>query len=332
MRAGVALLATAMGASALRAQSVEATGRVAVARPDGAPGAGAWVVLHEVSQRGEGRPVDSARADARGRYRLRVARAAEGTVYQASTAHLGIGYFSEPQRPQGGRLAFSPIIVYDTASGGPPLTVVHRLLTVARARDDGTRPVLELVELQNAATTIRIAPDTAHPVWAGSLPAVAVQFQAGAGDVSPDAVVRREGRVELYAPVAPGLPKQIAYGYTLPAGVRRVDLPIDSGTGRLSLLLEDTTAQIAGAPLASLGIQDLEDRRFAIYALDSVASVSVVAILLPAGGMSPARLVPVIVGLAAAALVAGLVVALRRRPGDGGRGKGRAALTSEHQA
>ena len=56
--------------------------------------------------------------------------------------------------------------------------------------------------------------------------------------------------------------------------------------------------------------------------LDSVASVSVVAILLPVGGMSPARLVPVIVGLAAAALVAGLVVALRRRPGDGGRGKG----------
>ncbi len=306
----------------MAAQGIEATGRVALGRADGAPRSGAWVVLHEVRPGGAGGPVDSGTTDARGRYRLRVASASPEAVYQTSTTHLGIGYFSEPQRPQAGRLVFGPMVVYDTASSGPPLRIVHRLLTVARARDDGTRPVLELVELENAAATIRIAPDTVDPVWTGSLPAGAIQFQAGAGDVSPDAVRRREGQVEVYAPVAPGAPKQIAYGYTLPAGTRRVDVPIDAGTQRLSLLLEDTAAQIAGVPLASLGVQDIEDRRFAIYALDSLASATVVAILLPAGRTSPAQLVPIVVGLAAAALVVGLVVALRRKPGEGGRGKG----------
>ena len=314
MGAGVALLAVAVAAPGLRAQSIEATGRVAVARADGAPRAGAWVVLHEVRPGGAGGPVDSGTTDARGRYRLCVASASPEAVYQTSITYLGIGYFSEPQRPQAGRLVFGPMVVYDTASSGPPLRIVHRLLTVARARDDGTRPVLELVELGNAAATIRIAPDTVHPVWSGSLPAGAIQFQAGAGDVSPDAVLRRGGQVEVYAPVAPGTPKQIAYGYTLPAGMRRVDVAIDAGTQRLSLLLEDTAAQIAGAPLASLGVQDLEGRRFAIHAIDSLAAASVVAILLPAGRTSPAQLVPVVVGLAAAALVVGLVIALRRKP------------------
>jgi len=307
----------------LSGQSVEASGRIATARADGARRAGAWVVLHEVQPGGAGGPVDSARTDARGRYRLRVASASPEAVYQASITHLGIGYFSELQRPRAGRLVFGPMVVYDTTSSGPPLRLVHRLITVAHVREDGTRPVLELVELENAAATIRIAPDTVHPVWSGSLPAGAIQFQAGAGDVSPDAVLRRGGRVEVYAPVAPGAPKQIAYGYTLPAGMRRVDVAVDAGTQRLSLLLEDTAAQIAGAPLVSLGVQDLEGRRFAIHAIDSLAAATVVAILLPAGRTRPAQLVPIVVGLAAAALVAGLVVALRRKsPGEGGRGKG----------
>ena len=97
-----------------------------------------------------------------------------------------------------------------------------------------------------------------------------------------------------------------ANGSALPAGLRRLDVPVEPGTLRLSLLLEG--------------------RRFAIHALDSLLAGGVVAILLPAQGVRPAQLVPVVVGLAAAALVAGLVVVLRRvrveREGGGGTGDG----------
>ena len=291
------------------------TGRV-VYGSAGRPVARTWVVLHQVSMGGGGAPIDSTRTDARGTYALTVRRPDSASVYVVSSWHGGIAYFSEPIRLDGAGAParLRPLYVYDTSSTGPAVRVARRLVTVARPKRDGTRDVLELVELENPGPATRVAADTLRPTWAGSIPTVAIQFQVSQGDVSPQAVVRRGDSVAVYGPLPPGERKQLSYTYVLPATVRSVSLPIDQGTEAVDLLLEDTTAIVTTPHLDSLPVEDIAGRRFARYRTPPLAAGTALAIAFPARRLGPESLVPVIVGVAALALVAGLVVALRRRP------------------
>src|SRR5207249_453485 len=135
-----------------------------------------------------------------------------------------------------------PLYVYDTSSTGPPARVTRRLITVAREKRDGSRDVLELMELENPGVATRVARDTLLPTWAGAIPPVAIQFQVGQGDVSSQVVTRRGDSVAVYGPLPPRERKQLSYTYVLPATVRRVSVPIDQATDEVDLLLEDTTA------------------------------------------------------------------------------------------
>src|SRR3989449_11182819 len=133
----------------------------------------------------------------------------------------------------------------------------RRLITVAREKRDGSRDVLELVELENPGVATRVARDTLLPTWAGAIPPVAIQFQVGQGDVSSQVVTRRGDSVAVYGSLPPRARKQLSYAYVLSATVRRVSVPIDQATDEVDLLLEDTAAVVTAAKLDFLGPEDI---------------------------------------------------------------------------
>jgi hypothetical protein len=206
------------------------------------------------------------------------------------------------------------LVVYATTKHVPPIRLARRLVTVARPAADGTRDVLEILELENTGLTTRIADDTLVPTWAGAIPSAAVQFQGGQGDISPEAMMRRGDSVLVLGPIPPGHVKQLSYGYVLPAGEAGVALPIDQATRELNLLVEDTTATVDAPKVESLGVREIEQRRFAAYRAGPLAPGDRVTIGLPRGAFRPQALLPYVIAILAAAMVVALVWALRRKP------------------
>ncbi|OLC05307.1 MAG: hypothetical protein AUH46_02820 [Gemmatimonadetes bacterium 13_1_40CM_70_15] len=280
------------------------------------PLAGGWAVLHQVTMTSAG-PVDSARTDAGGRYRLRVPQLDTAAQYLVSAMYMGVAYFSEPLRIRAaGTTRAGPIVVYDTVSSttGPPIHLRRRLVTVARLKRDGTRDVLEILELANPGSHTRIAADTVRPVWAGALPAGVLQFRVGEGDFSADAVERRGDVVGVFGPVPPGILRQLTYSYVLPAGRTTLALPVDQPTDEVDLLLEDTTARVVSLALEPLGVEAIEQRRFARYRTGPLAAGGEVMVELPRAGFQLQRQWWIIVVLAGLVFGWALVVALRRKP------------------
>jgi hypothetical protein len=290
------------------------SGRVMHGAP-GRPLAHTAVVLHQISMGGSGQPIDSTRTDALGRFTLTIPRPDSSTLYVVSSWYAGIAYFSEPITPGRERLArLAPLYVYDTSTAGPALRVLRRLVTVTKFKRDGSRDVLELLELENPGSATRVPVDTLRPTWAGAIPGPAVQFQVGQGDVSPQAVARRGDSVAVYGPIPPRERKQLSYTYVLPAPARDLRLPIDQATAEVDLLLEDTTAVVTAPRLDSLGVEDIEGRRFARYRTPPLVAGAPLAITFPTKRLAPESLIPLVVAIAALALGAGFVIALRRSP------------------
>src|SRR6185503_15640942 len=159
--------------AALASQDVSVSGRVLRGGRDTVPLPNAWVVLHQIT-RETGAPIDSVRSDARGRYRILLRHPDSASVYVVSAWYDSLAYFSLPlnviDRPA---VHVEDIMTFRTAVTGPP----RRLATVAAAHDDGTREVLEILELENPGVTTRITKDTLAPTWAGRVPANAGQFK-----------------------------------------------------------------------------------------------------------------------------------------------------------
>ena len=279
------------------------------------PLAGATVILHRVTMLVQG-PVDSARLDARGQYRLRIPVVDSTANYLISVLHDGVGYFSEPIRPlhfvPGQGLNVDTLRVYDTSVDGPPLTVTKRLISVAAAKGDGSREVLEIAVLSNPGEKTRIAADTLHPVWTGLLPTGALQFSVGQGDFSADAVARHGDTVALYGAVQPGSGRQLAFSYLIPRGSSAFMVPVDHALDDMMVLVEDTTARVTGPGLRALGVRLLESRHFAEYQIDNLKAGALVAIDFPRGPFRIESLVPFIAVLAALVLGGGFWLALRR--------------------
>lgn len=301
--------------AALSSQGVSVSGRVLLGGPrDTVPLADTWVVLHSVT-RESGGPVDSVRSDAHGRYRLTLQAPDTAVVYVVSAWYDSIAYFSLPLNVIGRpAVHVEDLITFATTINAPPITLARRLATVASANASGTREVLEILELQNAGSTTRVAKDTVVPTWAGRVPAGVGQLRGGQGDISPDAMVFRNDSVFVLGPIPPGPIKQLSYAYSLPEDMRTFVIPIDQATADVNLLIEDTTAVVSGAKLDTLGVQELEQRRFAAYRAGPLKAGERIEIQLPAGKFRAQRLLPYIIAVLAAGMVLALVWALRRKP------------------
>ena len=236
---------------ALSAQTVSVSGRVLRGGRDTVPLANAWVVLHRVTREGGG-PLDSVRTDLRGRYRIQLRVEDTTGVYVVSAWYDSLAYFSLPLNVVGRpAVHVEDLVAYPTTVNQPPIRLARRLITIANPGQDGMREVLEILELENMGHTTRITKDTLVPTWAGRVPEVAGQFQGGQGDISPEAIVFRNDSVLVLGPIPPGPPKQLSYGYSLPASARKLVLTIDQHTVELNLLVEDTVSVVTAPPPAS---------------------------------------------------------------------------------
>ncbi len=300
--------------TALCSQAVSVSGRVLQGGRDTVPLGNAWVIMHRLARDAAG-PLDSVRSDARGRYRMTLRSPDSTSAYAVSVLFDSIAYFSLPLNVTGRpAVHVEDLIAFSTTTRGPPIRLARRLATVARARDDGTREVLEILELQNRGVATRVTNDTLIPTWAGRVPTGAGQFRGGQGDISSDAMQFRHDSVIVFAPIPPGPVKQISYGYALPAGTRALVIPIDQPTDEMNLLVEDTTAVVSTAKLESLGVKELEGRHFAAYRAGPLAWGDKVEIRLPGGKFRAQMLLPYVIALLAIGMVVALVWALRRRP------------------
>ena len=281
---------------------------------DTVPLANAWVVLHRVT-RDSGGPMDSVRSDARGRYRIALRDPDSSAVYVVSAWYDSLAYFSLPLNVTGRpAVHVEDIVTFPTSTKGPPIRLARRLATIAAATKQGTREVLEILELENTGNTTRVTKDTLVPTWAGRVPQRAGQFRGGQGDISPEAMLFHNDSVFVLGPIPPGPVKQLSYGYSLATGTRTLTIPIDQPTIELNLLVEDTAAKVSAPKLESLGVQELEQRRFAAYRAGPLAPGDKVEIQLPSTGFNAQTLLPYVIAVLAAGMVVALVWALRRRP------------------
>jgi len=300
--------------TALFSQAVSVSGRVLRGGRDTVPLANAWVLLHRLARESTG-PVDSVRSDARGRFRMELRSPDSTSGYAVSVWYDSIAYFSLPLNVTGRpAVHVEDLVAFPTTSNGPPIRLSRRLATVARTGADGTREVLEILELENTGATTRVTTDTLIPTWAGRVPAGAGRFRGGQGDISSDAMQFRHDSVIVLEPIPPGGMKQISYAHSLPAGNRALVSPIDQPTSEVNLLVEDTTAIVNAPHIESLGAKDIEQRRFVAYRARSLGAGDKVEIRLPGGKFRPQLLLPYVIGVLAAGMVAALVWALRRRP------------------
>ena len=300
------------------------SGRVLRGGRDTVPLANTIVVLHRIT-RTSGGPVDSTRTNARGRYRFELRRAdIDSTgIYLVSAWFDSLAYFSPALSLSDRAVAHvEDIFAFPTTSNAPPIRLERRLATIASAVTEGTREVLEILELKNTGATTRITKDTLFPTWAGRIPAGVGQERGGQGDVSPEAMRFRHDSVIILGPIPPGVVKQLSYAYTLRAGVRTLVIPIDQVTDNLNLLLEDTAAIVTAPRVEALGVQALEQRHYAAYRAGPLMPDDRVEIQLPSTGFRSETILPYIIAVLAAAMVVAMVWALRRKPVSGARVSG----------
>lgn len=205
----------------------------------GEPAAGIRVVLHRVAAEMAG-GVDSVRTDAAGRFAFRLPGAAEPVfdevVYFASVFHQGVLYFGPPLTRNTLPDSVYTIQVFDTTvapAGGVALPVAMRHLILER--EAGGWRVTDLVQVSHTGARTYVAAEGAG-TWVYPLPRGAADFEAGEGDVAPDALRLEDGMVRVSSPIPPG-ERLYLFRYRVPAP--SFELPLPGNTGRLELLVRE---------------------------------------------------------------------------------------------
>jgi hypothetical protein len=296
------------------AQGFTVTGLVVRGRDaDSLPLAERMAVLHEVTLE-SGRPVDSALTNRLGAYRLRAPARDTSAGYVVSVEHDGIGYFSQPLSARDRTSdSASTIVVFDTSYTRPEIILVERHVIIRSIGDDGMRRVVELLVLGNRGSLTRITDDETRPVWQGAIPAVALQFEVGQSDVSPETVFRNGDSVAVLAPLPPG-EKQILLAYLVPGAMEELAVPIDQAVSNMNLMLEDPGASVATGGFVPAGVEELDEISFTRYNAAAVPAGTAVVVELEAPPLALIEFWWIIVPFTAAALAAGLFWWLRQQP------------------
>ena len=323
-RAALAALAWSplLGAGVARAQSSQAhaTRRLAegrVLRPSAkaqpVPVVGQWVVLHRVGS-DRAAPVDSAKSDAAGRYRIRYSPSGvPDALYFVSSRYGGIAYFSPPLRADTVRGGDADVMVYDTTPATSDLNIQGRHFVLSSPRAGGRREVAEVFEVDNAGFHTIVARDSITPIWTTHLPVEADSISVGPGDVTVGAVVFRQSRAEVFAPISPGV-RQLVITYLLPAKAFPLSHPIERPVAVLEVLLEEPTAAVEGARLAEVSPALIDGRQFRRYLATDVPANAVMIVTVPrAVGQNRAAMRVLAVVVALAMLGAFAVWYVRRR-------------------
>jgi len=272
------------------------------------------VTLHQVTRAG-GHPLDSMVTSRDGRFSFRYPAPADTTaIHFVSVSYAGITYFSAPLRDPIVRGDDADMTVFDTTSRPVTITQRGRHIVVAAATAQGTRQVIEVFELSNDSSVTRIAPPNGS-TWSGGIPASARAFNVGEGDISADAVTAKDGRVDVEAPIAPGL-KQLSFSYDLPAAAFPLSIPAEHHTDVLEVLIEDSLGVASGAGLQEVDPVNVDGRRFRRFTARDVGPSSVARVVIAA----PPRISRgAFIAIVALALGAAMLVVLARTTWRGRR-------------
>ncbi len=231
-------------------ESWSVDGQIQLGRRSGAvPVPNQWVVVHRIASDSAGNvsggPLDSARTDGRGRFRIRYPRAAQQATYIAITTYQGVSYISTPlMRP---RVSGDDglIMVFDTISPPYPIHVAGRHIVITAPDLENRRRVIEVFELLNDSTHTVMGTE-ANPVWRVPIPARAKDVEINAvGDISP-AMTRIEPELlSVFSPISPGI-RQISFSYVLEPDAFPLVMPVADSAGVLELLVQEPEAFIEG--------------------------------------------------------------------------------------
>lgn len=312
MAAAVALLAVVLTTTTVSAQgplAVEGTlekqsvtGARMVARER--------VTLHRVNARDAG-PIDSVLTDAAGRFRFRVATPDSQSMYLVSARYGGIAYFSQPLQV-GPPVSQAEILVYDTTSAAIPLQLQGRHFVVSAPSAEGARSVIDVLEISNDTILTRVPGPSNRATFSLLLPGGARNVRATQGDISDGAVEVRDGRAEIFSPLAPGL-RQLVLTYELPAEVFPLAIPLESPIAVLEVLLEEPGADASTPGLVNKGGVTVDGKTFTRFLGESPAN----AVLTLTGGAAgrgssvPPWVLPLVLTLVT---LGAILVLARRRP------------------
>jgi hypothetical protein len=273
------------------------------------------VMLHRVGA-DHAAPLDSMRADSRGRYAFRFTRTGDPqAIYFVSASYGGIAYFTPPLAHSTVKGEEAEIAVFDTTSGPVPISSRGHHVVVSAVDANGMRSVTEVYELANDSSVTRVAGNRrGGEVWSAVLPVKATDFQVAQGDIPAQAVKFEGGKALVVAPIAPGL-KQLAFTYSLPASAFPLSIPIVRDTQILEVLIEEPKGTVSGAKLEEQDPVALERRSFRRFLAADVPANSVSVIDLPASTGSnviDARFMIALTVVIGGAMIFALARALRR--------------------
>jgi hypothetical protein len=312
------LLAVAMAAAVPlaaqgRARSIE--GRVTRPGAGGRdlPVSGEWVILHRVGSDAAA-PLDSMRTRADGGYRFRYTASGDSmAVYFVSATRGGVAYFTAPTREASVRGGTADLVVFDTTSAPVPIAVRGRhVIVTAPDTATGARTVIEVYELGNDSTVARVPGVAQRPTFEAPLPDGVTSVTGGQGDVSPDAVRADEGRVRVWAPIAPGL-KQLSFSYELPSSRTTLAAAVETPIPVLEVLVEDPRGTATGAGLVEADPVQVEGRPFKRFLAQDVAAPALIEVTAPGPEATASGLrVMLVVTAIGAAMLLGLGMAFMR--------------------
>jgi hypothetical protein len=279
------------------------------------PVPGVWVTLHRVGPDRQA-PMDSTRTDAKGRYRFTYTRfGSDDAIYFVSSMYAGIAYFSQPLKGPAVSGPDAEVTVFDTTSRAVPMTIRGRHLIVSAPASDGTRDLVEVFEISNDTSVTVIAPGAAgdRPTWSAPLPAGAVRFRAGQGDVPADAIAQVGNRAEVFAPFAPGV-KQLSYSYSLPPSAFPLEIRSERPESVLEVVVEEPLARVTATGLSETNPVTIDGRTFNRFLGQDIPGGSTLTIGVP-GLPTDVRSVylAIVVTVVGAAMTLALARAFSRR-------------------
>jgi hypothetical protein len=285
------------------------------------PVADTWVVVHRIASDAAGNvsggALDSARTDARGRYRVRFPRYGQAqATYIAITTYSGVSYITSPLTRPNTSGDDAAIMVFDTTSPPYPIHVAGRHLIVTSPDTSDARRIVEVYEILNDSTHTVMGTES-NPVWRAPIPAGATDFHINpVGDISPAMTKVVGDWVHVFSPISPGI-RQISFTYSLPPEAFPLVMPVVDSATVFELLVQEPDAVIEGGGFTEVAGVAQEGVPFRRLLAQGVPARAMIRFTMPKSGRrSERRVVSMVVsGLSVLLVLAlGLVFWQRRRP------------------
>ena len=283
------------------------------------PVVGQWVIVHRIASDSTGAvsggPLDSARTDSRGRYRIRYPHFGAQATYIAITTYQGVSYISTPLTKPLTSADDAAIMVFDTTSPPYPIQVAGRHLIITAPDSSDRRRLIEVYELMNDSVHTVMGTE-ANPVWRAPLPPNAKDVEINAvGDISPAMTRILPNELKVFSPISPGV-RQISFSYTLGPNEFPLVMPVVDSAAVFELLIQEEAASIDGGGFTEVRGVMQEGVGFRRFLAQNVPARAVIRIDAPkpVGRVGTKMITTIVITVAIAmAAMLGLLFWRRRR-------------------